>query len=268
MPIRGFVNNFSTTLDGTINNSTTTITVNDATGISAELALCNYIALTIDDGTNVEIVHVTGVSSNDLTVSRGQEGSTTNGFSDGTTIECRPTRNAFKSASIWVPYKEVVLGSDQANVQFTGLTAGDWRVDFTRVYPSSSDDFAVVQGTGGTPTWQTSTYYHSGLNMTYGSGDAGNRASAASQLTIHPSVNNNAANFLQGFIEIGDVGNASTKKTINYQAAQGNQARWTAGACVRDNAEAVTGLKFFFVSAADIKAGGRFLLSKRLEDIS
>jgi hypothetical protein len=255
MPIRGFVNNYSTTLDGTINNSTTTITVNDATGISAELALCNYIALTIDDGTNVEIVHVTSVSSNDLTVSRGQEGSAANGFADGTTIECRPTRNAFKSAS-------------QANVQFTGLTAGDWRVDFTRVYPSSSDDFAVVQGTGGTPTWQTSTYYHSGLNMTYGSGDAGNRASAASQLTIHPSVNNNAANFLQGFIEIGDVGNASTKKTINYQAAQGNQARWTAGACVRDNAEAVTGLKFFFVSASDIKSGARFLLSKRLEDIS
>lgn len=267
MAIRGFVNNFSTTLNGLINNSTTTITVTDASGISTELALCDYIALTIDDGTNIEIVHVTSVSTNDLTVIRGREGTSGTGFADTTTIECRPTRAAYKSDGIWVPSKEIIPGSDVATVAFTGLTAGDWRVDFSRVLGDASDDLALQQGTGGGPTYQTTTYYHSGLNMTYGAGDAGNRASNTSQLTIMPSLNNASSNECHGFIEISDVATSGTKKTIKYEAAQGNQARWTAGSCVRDNAETVTAIKFFFVGGANIKAGSRFLLSKRLEDV-
>lgn len=263
MPIQGFINNFTTTLNGAINNSVTSIVVTSATGISAELALSDFINLTIDDGTNVEIVKVTGVATNTLTVVRAQEGTTANAFADTTTIECRATRGSFKNVDIWQPVKLITVPSAQATIEFTGLTDGDYRVDFSHVGSSATESFCFVQGTGATPTYQTATYYYSGLNMTYTAADAGNRASNAAQVVIMPSVDLAASNFLQGYFEIGDIGNAATKKTFNYMAAQSNNARWTAGGGARDVAEVVTALKFFFLTGATFDTGSRFLLSKR-----
>lgn len=261
MPVQGFVNNFTTTLNGAITNSATSIVVTSATGLSAELALSDFINLTIDDGTNVEIVKVTAVSTNTLTVVRGQEGTTGTAFADTTTIECRATRGSFKNVDIWQPQKLIVTAASQATVEFTGLTAGDYRVDWSRLMASGTDDLCFVQGTGGTPTYQTATYYYSGLNLTYTAGDAGNRASNAAQVVISPSIMTSSNG--QGHFEIGDIANAAVKKTFNYESAQGNQARYCAGGGTRDVAEAVTALKFFFLAGATFADGAKFLLSKR-----
>lgn len=84
-------NNISTTLNGSITNVQTTITVNDATGLPA-ISGSEYYALTIDDGTNIEIVHVTDdASSPTLTVTRGQEGTSGTAFADADKVQLRVT---------------------------------------------------------------------------------------------------------------------------------------------------------------------------------
>lgn len=261
MPIQGFVNNFSTTLNGLINNSTTSIIVTSAAGLSAELAISDFVNLTLDDGTNIEIVKVTGVSTNTLTVVRAQEGTAASAFADLTTIECRPTRGSFKNVDIWQPQKLIVTAGSQATVAFTGLTDGDYRVDWSRLMASGTDDLVFQQGTGVTPTYQTATYYYSGINMQYSAGDAGNRAANAAQVVLSPSIGTSSNG--QGHFEIGDIANAAVKKTFNYESSQGNQARYCAGGGTRDVAEAVTALKFFFLSGATFANGSKFLLSKR-----
>ena len=84
-----FANNASDTLNGAINGSVTTITLNDASEFYSpsgdEIAYA-----TIDDGTNIEIITYTGVSTNDLTgVTRGVDNTTGTAFADAVTIEQR-----------------------------------------------------------------------------------------------------------------------------------------------------------------------------------
>lgn len=87
---RLFANNYVTTLNGAITDVATTITVNSVTGLPAIGGgdTCN---LSIDDGTNIEIVKATAVSGFDLTVTRGVEGTSNVAFADTTTIELRDT---------------------------------------------------------------------------------------------------------------------------------------------------------------------------------
>lgn len=95
MSVRLYNNNASDTLNGAITNSATTITLNDASEFptpgAGEIAYA-----TIDDGTNVEIITYTGISTNDLTgVTRGVEGTSGTAFADATTIEQRVTEASF-----------------------------------------------------------------------------------------------------------------------------------------------------------------------------
>ena len=93
---RTYINNYADLINegSGISDSDTTFDVDDASPLGSPSA-SNYIALTIDDGTNVEVVHCTGVSSNTLTVVRGQDGTSGTAFSDNTPIACRPTRSSF-----------------------------------------------------------------------------------------------------------------------------------------------------------------------------
>lgn len=68
------INNFSTTLSGDITSGATSMGLTDATGL-ASASPYNPFILTLDDGTNVEIVKVTAVSGNTVTAMvRAQEG--------------------------------------------------------------------------------------------------------------------------------------------------------------------------------------------------
>lgn len=91
---RLYTNNFSTTLDGNITDAATSIDVVSATGLPA-VGGGDTCQLTIDDGTNIEIVTCTAVSTNTLTVTRGQESTSGTAFSDGANIELRSTALSF-----------------------------------------------------------------------------------------------------------------------------------------------------------------------------
>jgi len=85
-----FKNNASTTLSAALSSSATSITVADATKLPS-ITGDEYFFCSIDDGSNIEIVKVTGVSSNTLTIVRAQDNTTAQTFSSGDIIEQRLT---------------------------------------------------------------------------------------------------------------------------------------------------------------------------------
>ena len=95
-----FANNVSTTLSSAINASQTTISVTDASGLPT-LSSGDYIYLTIDTDSSptLEVVKVTAISSNSLTVVRGQDGTTASSFSAGVKVELRVTAAALDDIS-------------------------------------------------------------------------------------------------------------------------------------------------------------------------
>jgi len=91
--IRVSGNNQGTTLNGAITALDTSITVTNAAGFPT-ITSDEFYNLTIDDDTTVEIITVTSVSSNVLTVTRGAEGTSAAAFVDATVIELRPTADS------------------------------------------------------------------------------------------------------------------------------------------------------------------------------
>ena len=85
-----FKNNAETTLSSGINNSVTTVPVASAAVFPTPTANDVFFA-TIDDGSSVEVVKVTGISSNDLTVVRAQDNTSAAAFGAGAKVELRLT---------------------------------------------------------------------------------------------------------------------------------------------------------------------------------
>ena len=82
-----FKNNAETTLSSAINDAVTTVPVTSAAVFPTPNA--NNVFFTIDDGSNVELVKVTAISSNDLTVVRAQDNTSASAFGSGANIELR-----------------------------------------------------------------------------------------------------------------------------------------------------------------------------------
>ena len=93
-----FKNNAETTLSRAINNSTTTIPVASAAVFPTPNANNKFFA-TLDDGSNVEVVLVTAISSNDLTVVRAQDNTSAAAFGSGTKIELRLTAKVLETGT-------------------------------------------------------------------------------------------------------------------------------------------------------------------------
>ena len=85
-----FKNNAETTLSSGINNSVTTVPVASAAVFPTPDAN-NVFFATIEEGNTVEVVKVTGISSNDLTVVRAQDNTSAAAFGAGAKIELRLT---------------------------------------------------------------------------------------------------------------------------------------------------------------------------------
>lgn len=93
-----FANNGDTTLASGINDSTTSISVVDAS-VFPTISGSDYFYMTLEDlSANVEIVKVTGVSSNTLTVVRAQDGSTARAFATGSKAQNRLTAGGLNDA--------------------------------------------------------------------------------------------------------------------------------------------------------------------------
>ncbi len=92
MPIFNANNLAGTELSQSVSTSDTSISVVDASVFPATPFLA-----TIDDNSNIEIVKVTSVSSNTLTVERGKEDTTAQSFDTGVQIEQRFTAGMYEN---------------------------------------------------------------------------------------------------------------------------------------------------------------------------
>lgn len=116
-------NFISTTLNGAINDSATTITVNDASKLQAP----GVIVIDRQDGNGNntpgarEVVAYTGISSNDLTgCTRGFDNSTARSHSDGALAETMPT------VGMWNDLRDGVaaaLSTDGTDLAITGTAS-------------------------------------------------------------------------------------------------------------------------------------------------
>lgn len=92
---RLYANNASDTLNGAILLGDTTLTLNDASEFPSPTG-SDYCIITINDGTNIEIIKYTGKSTNDLTgLTRAQESTTAVGFADAVAVEVMATADSY-----------------------------------------------------------------------------------------------------------------------------------------------------------------------------
>jgi hypothetical protein len=146
-----FKNNAKTTLASGITSSATSITVADGS-VFPTLTGSDTFFCTLDDGTNIEIVEVTAVSSNTLTVTRAQDNTSATSFSTGTVVELRLTAGILNLFS--------QTGSDinaevEAYLDANGLTLPDnVKAQFgasndLQIYHDGSNSRIDESGTGG-----------------------------------------------------------------------------------------------------------------------
>jgi hypothetical protein len=123
MATQKFLNNSATTLNGAITDSATSIVVTDGTVFSDPASAEEYYLATIDDSTNLEIVKITDVTTNTLTVVRGQEGTSGTAFGSGVAISSRLTAGALDRFVQSDPDGDA-RGTDAVNIQPSRTTSG------------------------------------------------------------------------------------------------------------------------------------------------
>lgn len=270
MSVRVYGNNVYSYLSGNINNSVTTIPVLDSTAYAAALSgsANGYIALAIDDRTNFEIVHCTAASSNNLTVTRAQQGTSASSFTTGTVVECRPTASSF-----FTPSADLVeartLGSATANVDFTGL-AGSYLLVIERLDISAATaDLRMRFGYGGTPTYDTGSNYSTCVNRISSVANTVtiNNATGQTSFKINGNETLFTGNPANGRLEITDTTSTnynSFKGSLSYvyTSPSTNIARAESTGAWIDATNAVTAIRIF-ASTGNIASGTKFYLYKR-----
>jgi hypothetical protein len=116
-----FANNVSTTLNGAVGTGDTTWTVADGSILPTPIAgkTLRATAIKTSDGT-VEIVDITAISTNDLTVTRAREGTTALAFADGDTVELRITKEMLESFQL---YQEITIPLSSETADAAAATA-------------------------------------------------------------------------------------------------------------------------------------------------
>lgn len=107
-----FSNNAKTTLSAALTNSATSCTVTDASDFPT-IGSYDYFYMTLEDNNfNREVVKVTAVSSNTLTITRGQDNTTARAFASGDKAELRLTTKGLEDV---VDNSEVVTTAPSAS---------------------------------------------------------------------------------------------------------------------------------------------------------
>ena len=89
------INGYKTALTASVTAAATSITVADASRLA--LAAGEFYLMTLYKNTAFEIVKVTAVVGNTLTIERAQENSTAQAWAAGTELVCAPTAGGFES---------------------------------------------------------------------------------------------------------------------------------------------------------------------------
>lgn len=273
---RGYINNFSTTLAESILSSDTTFDITDSTGLDAVLATSDYVTLTLDDGTNIEIIHVTANTAGTLTVERAMEGTTAVGFASGVKIELRATAASFITAGgggggLWEVAQTITLAGGETVVKFEGL-AGIYEIDLMNIAVNNSDSPPMLLmrvGIGATPTYQTTTYAYSLINHVRNTTSiVGVVPGSTTAITLWDTMYDGNAGFTTcGTITTSDLSGTRYKLfDINIRQTATGASPGLAGrkgAAAWNDTEIVTAIEIF-PDAGVYRAGGIFTLLKRL----
>lgn len=150
---RIFYNNFITTLTAGINSSVTIVPVSSVLGLT--LPFGREIRATISSGSSVEIVTITGITGTNLTVVRGEEGTSATAFSTGAALSIRVTAGTLDEIvaqlrtilsytgpveSQWGSVSSLVqVGSIDVSVNATNKWKLQFKPDGTKMYLSDTD---------------------------------------------------------------------------------------------------------------------------------
>ena len=214
-----FSNNGKTTLASGITNSATSITVNDGS-VFPSLSGGDTFFMTLEDTSgNMEIVSVSAVSSNTLTVTRAQEGTTARAFSAGDKAENRLTAaglNSFETPS-WVPASDPSYLTSVPAQSFSSLTgkpttiAGYGITDafdgattsLTGTNFSASSAFQFLNG-GAAQDIKTRSVY-AGTSYSAATSNAGEMdALNGYRVNGTLAINSNRSFFAEGLIRVGN----------------------------------------------------------------
>lgn len=198
-------NNNSSTLDGAILAGDLVINVADATGWPSPTG-SEYFPFTIDDTAgNIEIGHCTSRTGNALTVTRGQEGTTAQGFASGITIAVRLTKDS-------IDRKQQDLDGLALTQKVTPV-AGDKVLIQNN---ASSDalqyaDFSAFGGGGGTPGGSNTQIQYNNAGA-FG-GDSGFTTDGSGNVTCMGSIDITSAYI--------SVGGSSSSTTYSFTSSGG-----------------------------------------------
>ena len=154
-----FANNAQTLLNGSISDSATTITVDDATVFNSEIGGGDYSYISIDS----EIMTCTGIAGNVLTVTRAVDGTTAAAHTDNARVQQNVTAGSLND-----------LATDTTNVTAAGALMDSEVTNLAQVKAFDTTDYATsTQGTtadnalpkaGGTMTGTISSFTSTGID--------------------------------------------------------------------------------------------------------
>ena len=166
-----FKNNAETTLSSGINDAVTTVPVTSAAVFPTPDAN-NVFFATIDDGSNIETVKVTAISSNDLTVVRAQDNTSATAFGSGAKIELRLNAKVLEMGTSSLTDLDgdtqvlVEEAADEDKIKFKTGGSERVRVDSNGVGIGGInplDNIHIDTGTSGVPTIRL-THQNSGAD--------------------------------------------------------------------------------------------------------
>ena len=131
-----FINNFETSLTGEITAVATSMTVANAAGLSLTSGEVYRLTIQNADATLFEIVDVTAISGNTLTIERGKESTTAQAWASGSIVLCSVTsaqmmpeqRNIVGSSTFTSlnGRKQQFAATSNATMNFAALAANDY----------------------------------------------------------------------------------------------------------------------------------------------
>lgn len=163
--MRKHANNYSATIStATVTSGLLVFDVSTVVGLPI-LVAGEFIVLTLTDSltvpTKTEIIKVTDISTNTLTVERGQEGTTGQAWASGDVIECRATANSFDllDGPELKRYKETVAASTNAIDRAAGgIQTFTMTAPTTFTLALENGESLILHLSGGdvyAPTWPT-----------------------------------------------------------------------------------------------------------------